>query len=67
MTVAHEDAYTKCKILHRDVSGKNVLLVVGGHGILNDWDLAKRVDNCERRHHERTVSGSSMYGNRVRC
>ncbi|KAJ3506913.1 hypothetical protein NLJ89_g6598 [Agrocybe chaxingu] len=41
--VAHQDAYLKCSILHRDVSGNNVLMSNEGEGILNDWDLAKRI------------------------
>ncbi|KAF8871381.1 hypothetical protein CPB84DRAFT_1800893 [Gymnopilus junonius] len=42
--IAHQDAYEKCKILHRDISGKNILLTQDGGGILNDWDLAKTVE-----------------------
>ncbi|CAA7269066.1 unnamed protein product [Cyclocybe aegerita] len=41
--IAHQDAYLNCSILHRDVSGNNVLMSDDGEGILNDWDLAKRI------------------------
>lgn len=41
--IAHQDAYEKCGILHRDVSGNNVMMKDDGRGILNDWDQARRV------------------------
>lgn len=56
---AHKDAYEKCKILHRDISARNVMMTEDGSGILNDWDLAKRFDQGSLqgvRQHERTVS-----------
>ncbi|CAA7269104.1 unnamed protein product [Cyclocybe aegerita] len=40
---AHRQALYKCGILHRDVSVKNVMLDRGGRGVLNDWDMAKKV------------------------
>ncbi|TFK41629.1 hypothetical protein BDQ12DRAFT_710673 [Crucibulum laeve] len=40
--VGHHEAWNKCKILHRDISGGNILLDGQGHGILNDWDMAQR-------------------------
>ncbi|RDB15192.1 hypothetical protein Hypma_004781 [Hypsizygus marmoreus] len=53
--IAHYDAYTLCNILHRDISSKNILMRrTGGGGILNDWDLAKKVGDDTPRHHERT-------------
>lgn len=52
--IAHQDAYELCGILHRDVSGKNVLMGLNC-GVLNDWDLAKRMDSDHGpRPHERT-------------
>jgi serine/threonine protein kinase len=55
----HQDAYELCSILHRDVSGKNIMMTPDGLGILNDWDLAKKVvvhPQVETpRRHERTV------------
>ncbi|TFK38951.1 hypothetical protein BDQ12DRAFT_650578 [Crucibulum laeve] len=41
--LAHQDAYELCHILHRDISDRNVLLDGEGGGVLNDWDMAKRV------------------------
>jgi hypothetical protein len=56
MCLAHQDAYELCGILHRDVSGKNVLMGLNC-GVLNDWDLAKRMADIEKgpRVHELTV------------
>ncbi|KAA1467234.1 hypothetical protein DENSPDRAFT_832229 [Dentipellis sp. KUC8613] len=42
--IAHWDAYNRAEILHRDVSGGNILIVDEGEktkGILIDWDLSK--------------------------
>ncbi len=63
------DAFTLCKILHRDVSGGNILIVYdekapndthdgGGRGLLNDWDMAIHMDDLDKpaRQAERTVS-----------
>ncbi|KAK0185140.1 hypothetical protein F5146DRAFT_1071581, partial [Armillaria mellea] len=65
--LGHEDAFTKCKILHRDVSGGNILIVYdekvpedkvdgGGHGLLNDWDMALLISDLDKvaRQAERT-------------
>ncbi|KIM35915.1 hypothetical protein M413DRAFT_449535 [Hebeloma cylindrosporum] len=41
--LAHMDAFVICGILHRDISIGNVLRSVEGNGILNDWDMARRV------------------------
>lgn len=72
MILGHEDAFTKCKILHRDISGGNILIVYdkkapndkdgGGRGLLNDWDMALHEDQLAKaaRQAERTVS-SSVY------
>ncbi|RDB15281.1 hypothetical protein Hypma_004796 [Hypsizygus marmoreus] len=43
--IAHQDAYTLCGILHRDISANNILIHPDGHGILNDWDMAKTVSD----------------------
>ncbi|KAJ3512352.1 hypothetical protein NLJ89_g3568 [Agrocybe chaxingu] len=40
---AHDDALNLCGILHRDVSENNVMMTADGKGILNDWDLAKKI------------------------
>ncbi len=64
----HEDTFTKCGFLHRDVSGGNILIVYdkktlvviydgGGRGLLNDWDMAIPIANLAKaRQAERTVS-----------
>ncbi|KAI0263436.1 hypothetical protein BC834DRAFT_938764 [Gloeopeniophorella convolvens] len=41
--VAHSDAYSKARVLHRDVSAGNILIDGDGHGILIDWDLSKKL------------------------
>ncbi|KAI0333000.1 hypothetical protein GY45DRAFT_1320283 [Cubamyces sp. BRFM 1775] len=63
---AHEDAYTKAKIIHRDISVGNILLVPCGvhpkdqrpiyKGLLTDWELSKRTEynELEARHPDRT-------------
>ncbi|KAI0038785.1 hypothetical protein FA95DRAFT_1600021 [Auriscalpium vulgare] len=40
---AHSDAYTKAKILHRDVSAGNILIDEEGRGLLIDWDLCRDI------------------------
>lgn len=51
-----KEAYEKCKIIHRDISGRNILIDEEGRGVLNDWDLAKHEDELKQlRKHERTV------------
>ncbi|KAF7439757.1 hypothetical protein PC9H_000093 [Pleurotus ostreatus] len=39
---AHKQAYEECGIIHRDVSGGNILILDNNEGLLNDWDLAKK-------------------------
>ncbi|KAG5646857.1 hypothetical protein H0H81_008090, partial [Sphagnurus paluster] len=51
---AHHVAYETCELIHRDISGQNIL-IVDADGILNDWDLAKFTwQLMDPRHHERT-------------
>lgn len=47
---------TKAKILHRDVSPGNIL-IVGEKGILIDWELCKRIVQGpeDARSYEKTV------------
>jgi len=58
-TVAHKYAYEKGKILHRDISVGNILIVENG-GLLIDWDLCKPLGDpgvrISPRQLERTVS-----------
>ncbi|KDQ59800.1 hypothetical protein JAAARDRAFT_56762 [Jaapia argillacea MUCL 33604] len=54
---AHQDVYEKLSILHRDVSDGNILIVPGSgrdegemfanRGMLNDWDLCKKISKGE--------------------
>ncbi|KAK7034565.1 hypothetical protein VNI00_012412 [Paramarasmius palmivorus] len=38
---AHQDAYEKAQVLHRDISAGNILITDDGRGLLIDWDLSK--------------------------
>ena len=40
-------AYEDAKVLHRDVSGGNVLIDKDGEGMLIDWDMCVWLDNKE--------------------
>ena len=45
---AHEEAWKKAQVLHRDISLSNILIdIETGEGILNDWDLAKYKKHLE--------------------
>ncbi|KAG6874953.1 hypothetical protein C0993_011410 [Termitomyces sp. T159_Od127] len=55
-----QQAYTKCDYVHRDISGRNILIDENGRGVLNDWDLAKHKDPGESRRHERTGTWQFM-------
>jgi len=59
--VAHTDALMICGILHRDISAGNILLSLDGTGILNDWDMARKVEDIRKgpRQPCRTVSAIS--------
>ena len=41
--LAHDDAFNKAGVLHRDISVGNIM-ITEGNGMLIDWDLSKRVD-----------------------
>ncbi|SJL15777.1 uncharacterized protein ARMOST_19282 [Armillaria ostoyae] len=70
--LGHEEAFTKCRFLHRDVSGGNILIVydkktpedttmAGGRGLLNDWDMAIQIANLVKaRQAERTGTWQFM-------
>ena len=67
MIAAHEEAYTKANIMHRDISVGNILLIPCGEhpvdkqplykGMLTDWELSKRLEQSEQdpRQPDRTV------------
>ncbi|KAG2029840.1 hypothetical protein BDR03DRAFT_839063, partial [Suillus americanus] len=52
--LAHQDAYEKAKLLHRDLSVGNIV-IFRGQGFLIDWDLAKLVTIEGPRQTTRTV------------
>ncbi|KAF9495163.1 hypothetical protein BDN71DRAFT_1431115 [Pleurotus eryngii] len=58
----HKEAYELCGLLHRDVSGGNILIQGDGTGLLNDWDTAvveKDIQDSPRAH-ERTGTWAFM-------
>ncbi|KAL4261957.1 Fungal-type protein kinase domain-containing protein [Pleurotus pulmonarius] len=59
---AHKVAYTKCQLLHRDISGGNILIQSNGKGLLNDWDMAVKEEDLQNgpRAHERTGTWAFM-------
>ncbi len=48
-------AYELARILHRDISIANIMILPNGKGILVDWELSKDVYNDASRTYERTV------------
>ncbi|KAF9003412.1 hypothetical protein BDQ17DRAFT_1425368 [Cyathus striatus] len=54
----HRKAWEKCGILHRDISGNNVMLDRWGHGVLNDWDLARRREEMDQAPHTHVRTGT---------
>ncbi|KZT27189.1 hypothetical protein NEOLEDRAFT_1240481 [Neolentinus lepideus HHB14362 ss-1] len=66
---AHEGAYTRAGIFHRDVSTGNILIYMApgtefSQGLLNDWDLSKDVSSGgqEARQPDRTGTWQYMSG-----
>ncbi|KAF9537225.1 hypothetical protein CPC08DRAFT_824729 [Agrocybe pediades] len=59
--LAHKRVYLKCKILHRDVSLHNILVTEEGVGFLNDWDLARTVEEIESGPRQTARSGTWLY------
>ncbi|KAI0699935.1 hypothetical protein C8T65DRAFT_831738 [Cerioporus squamosus] len=62
--LAHQAAYERAGIIHRDISSGNILLHKGSNGawigILNDWELSKRVDAPAARQPDRTGTWQFM-------
>ncbi|KAF8519592.1 hypothetical protein BU17DRAFT_89702 [Hysterangium stoloniferum] len=46
---AHEDAYDKAEILHRDISSADIIITNTGGGFLIDWDLCKKLQHIHQR------------------
>ncbi|KAI0273344.1 hypothetical protein BC834DRAFT_1037998 [Gloeopeniophorella convolvens] len=46
--IAHDEAYQRTRILHRDISAGNILITRSGRGILIDWDLSKKVTTDDK-------------------
>ncbi|KAI0333008.1 hypothetical protein GY45DRAFT_1245751 [Cubamyces sp. BRFM 1775] len=75
---AHEEAYTKANIIHRDISVGNILLVPYGlhpedqqpiyKGLLTDWELSKRTEynEFEARHPDRTGTWQFLSANALK-
>ncbi|KAF5344896.1 hypothetical protein D9758_011599 [Tetrapyrgos nigripes] len=51
--IAHQDAYEKAKILHRDVSVGNILITEDGRGLLADWEFSRPLSEMPSRQTER--------------
>ena len=47
VNLAHSAAYEVAKILHRDISGGNILIDKDGNGMLIDWDMCVWLENKE--------------------
>ncbi|OSD00255.1 hypothetical protein PYCCODRAFT_1479342 [Trametes coccinea BRFM310] len=68
--IAHQDAYEKAKMMHRDISVGNILIIpstgkdgkTSYQGLLADWELSKRLDDYEKdaRHPDRTGTWQFM-------
>ena len=69
---AHEEAYVKCKYMHRDISAGNILIrivvqqlgegySVNWQGVLSDWELAKDASLMVATQPERTVRDSLRF------
>lgn len=55
--IAHQFAFEVGKILHRDVSFGNIMILANGEGILIDWEMSMRTTGLQRsRRKDRSVS-----------
>ncbi|KAK7041708.1 hypothetical protein VNI00_008997 [Paramarasmius palmivorus] len=57
---AHQEAYEKARILHRDISIGNILITEEGEGLLIDWEFSKPLDSTKPRVLERTGTWQFM-------
>ncbi|KAJ2965410.1 hypothetical protein NUW54_g14128 [Trametes sanguinea] len=67
--VAHEEAYETARVVHRDISVGNILILPGSdgtiqgyRGLLADWELSKKRDDEQKepRHPDRTGTWQFM-------
>ena len=77
--LAHQEAFEKCNIIHRDVSAGNILIfpvinylarnrcfAVSMKGLLSDWELAKIiVEKTFATQPQRTVSATTFHGTQL--
>ncbi|CAL1712630.1 unnamed protein product [Somion occarium] len=65
--LAHKQAYEKANVLHRDISGSNVLIIPNDQdpgkskGMLIDWELSKTVDQLKMMPTQHERSGTWYY------
>ncbi|OSD00242.1 hypothetical protein PYCCODRAFT_1479330 [Trametes coccinea BRFM310] len=67
--IAHQDAYTKAQVMHRDISVGNILIVpphsknkkATHQGLLADWELSKRLDDCAVEAHRPDPMGTWQF------
>jgi serine/threonine protein kinase len=53
--IVHNEAVVLAGVLHRDISGGNLLIDRKGHGMLTDWDLCAYMSQLDARRLARTV------------
>ncbi|PBK63812.1 hypothetical protein ARMSODRAFT_1007552 [Armillaria solidipes] len=58
---SRQGPYENCRLLHRDFSGGNTLILPNGEGMLNDWALAIHVDGPEKDPRQVTRTGTWRY------
>ncbi|KAL7277795.1 hypothetical protein ACG7TL_008738 [Trametes sanguinea] len=67
--IAHQDAYTKAQVMHRDISVGNILIIpphsknkkATYQGLLADWELSKRLDDCAVEAHRPDPMGTWQF------
>ncbi|KZV64470.1 hypothetical protein PENSPDRAFT_588350 [Peniophora sp. CONT] len=58
---SHGAAYEDAKILHRDISGNNIMIDKDGRGMLIDWDMCVWLENKEEAERTRQKIGTWAY------
>lgn len=59
--LAHEEAYKKARIVHRDISAGNIMIDKNGDGLLIDWDLSRSLDTTYPGELDVVVSAGMPY------